>query len=443
MALIDEKKDVFTTIGAYTSLNEAATPPNSTNLFPSVNNKKDIIPLLLDLLTVVVGTDALQELTGKLFTNLITKIEPDLKKSVKSQNIQSNSGNQIPNSFATNGYDVKVKDIDIFGKLKSSPVSTTGSLLYSNNHASFDNVLYQTLLTGNATFGSTLAIKYNATTDAFNFKPTPAFATAKVGDFLNGFVDDMELINKKQFMSQAMNLFYGSITTNQNKTVEQIAQELQVAKLLQQLINDDDSFVLSPEDYEAILRKAQELANGVTYYDLGCGVMEVVFPLSGMTDLISNISGSTDPFFVGNQVNATIAQSTKNTPDTSAANKQTIKSGFFQKLIDLITQTLANAICTSPQIRALLAISSAFSNFNISQIGNPLTDLKKFKIFLKCNLNTAMALINKFIYDLVITFLIALITPIIKKIIKEKINQYSKQIKSLIAPSIPIANEAD
>ena len=127
-----------------------------------------------------------------------------------------------------------------------------------------------------------------------------------------------------------MNLFYGSITTNQNKTVEQIAQELQVAKQIQQLINDDDSFVISPQDYDAILQKAQELANDVTYYDLGCGVMEVIYPLSGLTGLISNISGSTDPFYVGNQVNASIAQSTKNTPDTSVANKQTIKSNFFQ-----------------------------------------------------------------------------------------------------------------
>jgi 3-dehydroquinate dehydratase len=165
--------------------------------------------------------------------------------------------------------------------------------------------------------------------------------------------------------------------------------------------------------------------------------MEVIYPLSGMTDLISSISGSTDPFFVGNRVNATIAQSTKNTPATSDANKQTVKSNFFQQLIDLITQTLANAVCTAPQIRALLAISSAFSNHNVPQIGNPLDDMKKYKIFLKCNLNAAMALINKFIYDLVITFLIALIAPVIRKIIKEKINQYSKQIKSLAAPSIP------
>ena len=82
MGLIDQKKDVFTTIGAYTSMMNAGNLPNITNLFPSINNKKDIVPYLLDILKVVVGTDALQQLTGKLFTDFITKIEPDLKLEI-------------------------------------------------------------------------------------------------------------------------------------------------------------------------------------------------------------------------------------------------------------------------------------------------------------------------------------------------------------------------
>ena len=65
MGLIDNKKNVFTTIGAYTSLQQSGTLPNPTNVFPSINNKKDIVPYLLDVLKVVVGSNALQELTGQ------------------------------------------------------------------------------------------------------------------------------------------------------------------------------------------------------------------------------------------------------------------------------------------------------------------------------------------------------------------------------------------
>lgn len=435
MGLIDQKKDVFTTIGSYSSMMESGTLPDTTNIFPSINNKKDVVPYLLDVLKVVVGSDALQELTGKLFTDLIPKMNDGLKKAIKNQNTQSNSGDKIATKhswFFEKGIDVKIKDIDVSGKLKTSPASKAGNLIYDKSKITFDNVLYNAISNGTALFGDLLDMTYNKSTDTINFKPGPLLQNLNVGDFLNGFVDQMELINKKEFMSNVMNLFYGSITSNQNKTVEQVAQELAVMKQLQQLINDNDSFTILPEDYEAILKKAQELVNGVTYYDLGCGIMEVVYPISGMTDLISSISGSTNPFFVSNQINATIEQSTKNTPETSNANKQAIKDGFFQKLIDLIVQTLAQAITSTPQIRALLAISSAFLNMGVPQIGNPLDDLKKFRVFLKCNLNAAMALINKFIFDLVVAYLMPYLMPIIKKIIKEKINQYSKQIKDLV-----------
>jgi hypothetical protein len=44
MGLIDQKKSVFTTIGSYTSMMQSGTMPDTTNLFPSINNKKDIVP---------------------------------------------------------------------------------------------------------------------------------------------------------------------------------------------------------------------------------------------------------------------------------------------------------------------------------------------------------------------------------------------------------------
>jgi hypothetical protein len=71
MGLLDQKKNIFTTIGAYTSMAQSGSMPDTTNIFPSINNKKDIVPLLLDVMKVVVGTDALQQLTGQLFTKFV------------------------------------------------------------------------------------------------------------------------------------------------------------------------------------------------------------------------------------------------------------------------------------------------------------------------------------------------------------------------------------
>jgi len=96
------------------------------------------------------------------------------------------------------------------------------------------------------------------------------------------------------------------------------------------------------------------------------------------------------------------------------------------------------AVTTSPQIRTLLAISTAFQHNGIPQIGNPLDDLKKSRIYLNCVIKDAMKMINEFIFNLVITFLIALLTPVGRALIKEKVNQYIGILKSLTAGNTEI-----
>jgi hypothetical protein len=432
MSLSDDKKNIFTTIGAYTSLKEERNLPDTTNLFSSINNKKDVVPFLLDIIKTVVGTDALKQLTGQLFTDFIDNVEPKIKAALSKQMIQYNAGDELPTYFIT-GISVPVKDIDIFGKLKTNPNSAEGSLLYGST-INFDKIAYQAILNaGTDTSYYNLNVNYNETTDSFIFKPKlDIVSNPTIGEWLGNFINDTVVIDKKEFLTNVMNAIYGSITTNQNKSVEQIYNELQISKLIEQLIDDNDSFEITQSEFDALLQQAQALIDGVIYYDMGCGVIGATLPLSGMTKLISQISGSTDSFVVGNAIEATIDESTTDVQETATENKQTIKDGFFQRLIKIIQQMLAQLMTTSPQIRALLAIISAFENNGIVQIGNPKDDLKKFKIFLKCIIKEATKMINEFIFNLVITFLVALLAPIIKKIIREKINQYTDIIKSLI-----------
>lgn len=439
MSLSDDKKNIFTTIGAYTSVMQATTLPDTTNIYPSINNKKDIVPLLLDILKVVVGTEALQELTGKLFTDFVDKIEPDIKKVLKNQFTSFNADVHLPTYFSSGGTGITIplKKIDVYGKLKIKPDSKEGDLMYEKATLNFDKTAHDAIVNAgtDTLFGSSLIMRYDPIADTMTFKENPALGST-IGTWTNAFINDIAIINKKEFLSNIMNAIYGSISSHTGKSIEEMNKELQVNKAIEQLIdNDDDSFEISPDDYDTLLQKAQELVNGITYYDLGCGLMEVNFPLSGLTNLVSQISGSTDAFVVGNAIANTIITSTANNQSTTAANKQTIKDGFFQRLIKIIEQTLAQAVCTSPQIKAIMAITSAFQNGGIPILGEARDDLKKFKVMIKCNVNEMMKLLRKFIFNLVVSFLIALLAPIIKKIIKEKINQYVKQLKSLTVAS--------
>ena len=179
-----------------------------------------------------------------------------------------------------------------------------------------------------------------------------------------------------------------------------------------------------------ILNKSRELYNGLVLYDLGCGLMGASLSFNDFNDLISNISGSTNPNQISNDIANTINQSVLNA-DNADNNKETINDNFFTKLINIITQKLAEAVTTAPQIRTILAISDGFKSNGEIKIKSVKESLEDYKVYLNCIIKNAMEIINKFIYDFIIPFLIKLVTPVISKVIKEKTNQYKGVIKSL------------
>lgn len=438
MGLVDEKKDVFTTIGAYTSLNEEQDLPETSNTFNSINNENDIGSFLLDVLGVTVGTTALQKLTGELFTNFADSAEPQLKAATKKQLIDYNSGDPLPESFK-NGVSVPAKDIDVQGKLKTNPSSSGGDLLYDNSSPNFDQKAYQAISNaGTDVQYNNVLINYDSNSDKFKFKPTSGSQNQNIGDWLTNFTDQTEFLNKKEFSTNVLNNVFGSVSANQDKSVEELSNELEVDKLLEKLISGDESFNLSEDDLNEILEKSRELKDGVVTYDMGCEIIETELPIDELKNLISNISGSTDPDQVGGEINNTLDNSFEGTEneETGNENQETIRNGFFARILDFIKLELVKALTLTPQSRMLFAVSSSFQNNGIPQIGNPKEDLERFKVYIKCLMKDALALLYEFIFNLIVTYLVKLISPVIKKIIREKINQYIGVIKSLISSNI-------
>ena len=435
MGLIDDKRNVFTTIGAYTSLREETNLPDTTDLFPSINNKDDIGAFLIDVLGVVVGTTALQELTGELFTNFADSAEPTLKSAMKKQLIDFNAGDDLPSEFV-NGIEVPAANIDVYGKLKNNPTSDVGNLLFDNDNVNFDKKAYEAI-SNNGTYVTfnNLRMKYNSSTDAFTFRPTTASQSDSIGTWLSDFIDNTTILERKEFSSKVLNSLFASISSSEDKTAESISKELEVDELINQLIDGDDSFTLSEDKYEEIQRRAREMSQGILQYDMGCGLLNAELALSGMTSLIAEISGSTDPNAVGNAINNTIATSFETTDfdGTSEENAETIRNGFFARLIRFLQLELSKLLALSPQARMLLSLSSAFQNGGIPEIGDPTEDLANFKVYIKCCIDEALALLYEFIFNLIVTVLVALLIPIIKQVIIEKINAYIGVIKSLIS----------
>lgn len=426
MSTADGKAKVFNTVGSYTSMNKEGALPPKTNVMTSVNNKGETIPFMLDALKVVAGTEALKALTGQMLTKLVGSVEPQLKTALKKQMIQGNADKPLPTSFTNNGTTMKVKDIDATGKFKVAPNSDAGSLMYNTSGPNFDSAAHSAIQNaGTDTPYNNMTINYNAGTDSFKIKPKPG--SASIGKFMTTYIDNTPLINQKEIVNNVMDKIYGSTTAKLGKTQEQVYAELQDSKVLENLLDGVDSFDLTPEELAELQRKAEELVNGLLNYDMGCGMLQASLSFDDMKNLIGQISGSTDPFAVGNALEASIDQSTANNPETSAANKETIKDGFFQKIIKTFAVKLVEAVTTAPQVRMLLTLMAGFTGAVI----NAKAYLKSIKVCVKCMIKEILILIGEFIFALVVLYMIKLIKPVIKKIVKEKINQFVKMIKSL------------
>ena len=321
------------------------------------------------------------------------------------------------------------------GKLKVNPSSQGGQLLYDNTNPNFDKVAYDAILNeGNPQNFSVFTLTYYGSADEMQIKPNLGGGNIKTSEFFSQYIDDALIIDEKEITSKVMDAFYGTLAKQQNKTEEQNYEELQVDLLLQQVLNDDDSFEIPQKDYDALQEKARELTAGIVTYDLGCGLIAPELQFEDLDAMIQNVSGSSDPSFVANQFEATIDDSTNGDPaleEATEENKQTMKDGFFQRIINIVTVELLVAVTAAPQIRVMLGMMSSLQNNGDVKLSKASEDMKNFKTMIKCMSKEIMRLIAEFIFALAVSYLIKLLKPVILEVLKEKINQYVGIIKSL------------
>lgn len=437
MGLIDDKKNVFTEIGAYNSLREQQNLPDNTNAFSSINNSNDSSGYLVDLLKLINGSEAVKKSTGQMFTDVLQKVQPDLKTQLKKQAITPSSNNSLPSDFKNNGYTVQLSDIDMYGKYKTNPNSDAGNLLYNKQPNDFDFNVQQAIANPNTdvTYNNTMIINYNDHLDAITVKPTPSSSSNNIGNFLMLFIDGLILFSIKELVTKILNSLFGTVTIEQKKTKAQLITEIKNDTLIQKIIDNNTDLTINNSELRDIENKSDELSNGVSYNDVGCGILSLNLSFSGLTSAVNTISGSTDPTLISNTLDNTITSTlnNNNNSNTATENQQTIRDGFFTKIIKLIILTVTQSVSTTPQIKLLQILISKLNNNGQSNInGNPENDIKNNSILINCVSNTVKSAINKFLFDTIKKAMLALIIPAARKIANERINNYTGIIQSLL-----------
>jgi len=127
-----------------------------------------------------------------------------------------------------------VKDIDVSGKLKVSPTSVNdgGNIIYGQPNANnFDYNAHNAIqLNGTPVTCNNMTIAYNSGTDSFNIKPNGS--VPNIGEYFNSYIDSAQLINSDEIVSNTMDRIFGTLSKEQNKTPDQILNELIIEKCL-------------------------------------------------------------------------------------------------------------------------------------------------------------------------------------------------------------------
>lgn len=433
MSRADDKRNVLNNIKAYNSMNRQGNVPIQRDGMSSINNSKDSIPFLLDTLKAIAGAAAVKMLLGSLLTKMIKGSEANLKKGLKKQFIQSNANEQLPTTFTNNGINMPVNSIDTNGKLKIEPnsVNKGGLILYGQpNFNNFDYKAHDAIVAnGTPVECNNIKITYDSNTDGFNIKSNGS--STNIGDFFSNYIDDTQLINSDEIVANTMDRIFGTLSKEQEKTKEQILDELILEKMLENLMNGNDSFELSPNELNELDTLANQLSNGVVNHDMGCGIIQTQLSIDDFNKMINDITNTDDPNVVSNAIDDAINSCVSSNDDVFNKNKEAIQENFIQKIINTLVIKMITAVTTAPQIRMLMGVMNGFQNQGQAMLTKAKDDVKKWKIMIKCMVKEIILLVVGFIVTFVFIKLKKMLEPIIRKKMKEKIDNFKKIIKSL------------
>lgn len=428
MGVIDDKKGIFTEIGALLSAKESRKLPDSNNSISSINNSKEPIPFMLDTLGVLSGSESLKKATGEMMTDFIRDNEDTLQQAVLENAKDQNSDQPLPNDFINDGYSLELEKIDTFGDLKTDPSSNIGDMTYGSTPNTLDKKIYEAIVADGAPVSAgAVELTYDNITDQIIVKPTNASAT--IGEFIDDFVSNLIIINEPVIIAQVMNLLFGTINKNQNQTIKQSIKTEKVYRTINKIISENENIIITDDELKDIENIAQQRVSGINNLDVGCSILQTELSVDNLNILVSTITGTTDPLTVGNAyVNA--LNSSYNNDIRGNNNDQAIRDGYFKRLINGIVTILVAAVTVSPQMRMLFAITSGFNSGSVI-LNDPVDDLNNRRKLANCLAKAVKKAINEFIFNLLKKELLKLIVPITKQILREKIIQYIGIIKSL------------
>jgi hypothetical protein len=472
MSLKDKKQKVFAEIAAAKTLtNDLVALQNQLvgqisgliNSFPSLNNGNDIILFLTDLLKSLIGQQEFINVIVETLTKYLDKFEQGLKKTLKTvlkEIISCSLSPSIPSYLKSTGSGiiVRVDKIDFFDMLKTDPSTPIGGLIFDDittpltNSSDFNTFLYGVIQdTGvthawkNSSGVGILSFRFyqngsgTIPNNSLVIKTTPAYDNKSIVSLNDDYIDSIKLIDAKKFVNQLIDILFGSISVQQNKTRKQLQTEAEINDIIDRLANananteiSDDFFNFTNAEVARQESIADNRRNGIIKVKTSTE-FDATMPVEFLTDFTNNYNQTSTLV----QQRSLIANTLNNMSDNLASqtpnneDKQTIKIGFAIDMIRNLIKSLAN-ILISPKVIIIFLI-----NFKI--LYGPTAEYTDAKDFIKKNkklFNVLFKMLEKEIVRLLMSYVMKEATKLAGSVAVskqiEKIQNRKDQILSLI-----------
>lgn len=455
MGTLDQKRDIFSEIGACRAVSEGFPELQLSDSFPSISVKKDAIAFLVNVLKSLIGyeqiRDKIVEIVSKQTEDLEEKIKFALKKALKEY-VNCNVDPTIPDVLEStgNGYTFKVSDIDFTDSLKIDPKSEVGKLFYIDRNAGVNSedlntFLYAAIQTGNQeTWNSNTGImdvKFNQNSTPSNTLTINAnsnYDGETLTNFNNDLLDSIDLFNTEKLLTKIFDSVFGVASLEIGLTLGQNQKEEKVKDIVEKISAseddetiDDSFFNFSPEEVEDQERRAKNRSNGILEI-ISCNNAQSSVSFDTVSEMHDNVSTAKTTIEKTKEIEDKIEelgqQSASNVDDK---DKLTVEFNLLDEIIQKLHVSIVNLIL-SPKVLLIFAINYRIIN-GPNATFNGLDDfIEKNRSMIEDVVKTVRDEIVKELMNEVLKQISQLLQAKIQAILTEKVNNQKAQLASLI-----------
>ena len=458
MALVDQKKKVFGYIASARVLTEQMPIMKLINSLPSLNNGKDPIVFLTDLIKSLIGYEALRDSVVDILTYSFDEIEVKVKTALKRELISLVScgvNPSIPNFLKSTGagINIEVKKLDFLEMFKVDANSKVGVLLYDDitspltQSSDFNTFLYGAIQNDGVkqSWKNILDITFNSLgnpnrpNNSLTIRVNSSYDNKTLNELNNDFIDSLKLFNAEKVVNNIIDVIFGSISVSISKTKRQLDQEGKINNIVDKLINDDgcddeidDSYFTFDNQQIAIIeqdsaRRQTGLVKVKTSVDTASSIDKDT--LITFNEEMNNAASFVDKKqTLTANIDKMSDESAKNVPD--GADKISVKLDFIQKLISSLTKAIVS-IVLSPKVIIIFLINFKIVYTLSGEYKDPVEFIKKNKRLIKEMVKTVTDIVTEKLLGIAMKEITKLANSVVAKKAIEKSKNKLAQLLSL------------